>query len=292
MVSVAAIGGSAIAKVPGVSGRGIYVHQSAVGKEVCRAVLAACATEEIGQWGSFHMHRVLYAIMATIQVVDDQLDDEIACGSVQMARVWLGAGVQCTSGWVAKIPGPGGYLAAQVLVGVVGEKGVLVFAVADVIKTGDGAVGNRYGGLVKGRAPTVVPHGEGNGIGAARSVGMVDVRGIGEIGGVIGGAIAKSPDPLFEVALPRRVAAQVGEMGDTLQAIGRVVAEKGVGVGKDFYRMGYRIMAAVGIGNAERYGIGAVCWIDVARAVWCAIGGVGAIAKIPVPGAGHLQVIP
>ena len=166
MVSVAAIGGSAIAKVPGVSGRGIYVHQSAVGKEVCRAVLAACATEEIGQWGSFHMHRVLYAIMATIQVVDDQLDDEIACGSVQMARVWLGAGVQCTSGWVAKIPDPSGYLATKVLIRVVVEKGVLVFAVAEVIKTGYGAVGNRNRGLVKGRTPSVVPHRKCNGISA------------------------------------------------------------------------------------------------------------------------------
>ena len=121
---------------------------------------------------------------------------------------------------------------------------------------------------------------------------MVNVRRIGEICGVAGGTIAKGPYPLFEVALSWWVAAQVGEMGGAIQAIWGVGAEKCVGMRKDFYRMGYRIMAAVGIGNAERYGIGAVCWIDVARAVWCAIGGVGAIAKIPVPGAGHLQVIP
>jgi len=121
---------------------------------------------------------------------------------------------------------------------------------------------------------------------------MVDVRGIGEIGGVVGGAIAKGPYPLFEVALPRRVAAQVGEMGDAFQAIWGIGAEKSIGVRQHAYRMGNCIMAAIGINNAERYGVGAVCRVHMARAVWGAVGGVGAIAKIPVPGAGHLQVIP
>ena len=120
---------------------------------------------------------------------------------------------------------------------------------------------------------------------------MVDVGRVGEIGGVVGRAVAESPYPLFEVALPRRVAAQVGEMGDAFQAIGCVGAEKSIRVRKHFYRVGYRIMAAVGIGNAEGYGVGAVGWVHVAWAVWGTVGGVGAIAEIPAPGAGHLKEI-
>ena len=150
MVSVAAIGGSAIAEVPGVGGGGTDVDQGAVGKEMCRAVLAACAAEEIGRRGCFHMHRVLYAVAATVQVVDGQVDKEIAGGGVQMAWVLIVAGVQSPRGGVAEIPVPGRYLAAKVLVGVVGEEGVLVFAVAPEIKSCYGAVGNRYQRLEKG----------------------------------------------------------------------------------------------------------------------------------------------
>ena len=205
MVSVAAIGGASIAEVPGVGGGGTYVDQGAVGQKLGGTVLASCATEEIGRWGCFYMYGVLYAVAAAVQVMDDQVDKEIARGGVQMAWVLIVAGVQGPRGGVAEIPVPGGYLAAKVLVGIIIEYGILVLAVAPEGETGYGASCNTDYCLKNINTTFIIGYFKTHFVVSFKLKSVGNIWEIGIINCITRRSITKVPNPLLYVSLPRWV---------------------------------------------------------------------------------------
>ena len=67
---------------------------------------------------------------------------------------------------------------------------------------------------------------------------MVDVGRGREGKGYRKTSVTKIPYPLLQEALLRRVLAQVGEMGDAAQAVGRVETKECRRMRKDHHRMG------------------------------------------------------
>ena len=87
---------------------------------------------------------------------------------------------------------------------------------------------------------------------------MITVRVFGEQNGISRRAIAEIPYPLLNVALPRRIGTQVAECGCVIEAVRCVKTEERRRMRQHLNLMRNLVIAAVGINNAQGYGIGSI----------------------------------
>ena len=291
MVGIAASVRASVAEIPGVGGGGIGIDQGAVGQEARGAVHAGRTAEKISRRCRVYMHRILYAVAASVQVGDHQFDDEITRRSVGVCGILLSAAVLGARRRIAKIPQPACDLPSRIYVRNIRKGRHLVLAVAPEGEGGERTVGNGNIGLVGRGTPQVVGSGETYREGIGIGIQVCDIHLVREMNGIRGADIAKSPNPGFQVTLPY-IGAEVGKVRAVAQAVRGIKAKESRRMRQYIYRVRNGVLATIGIDDMQCNGIGVVGWIQV-EGIEGRVGlRIGSIPEVPVAVADARHEVP